>query len=1203
MLGLSVGVLQMASRTDNGRNAFVVDLGKISPHEDQHQLQLVPRREAYAADITYGTNSEFGFDYLRDNLTLRLEDRVQRGHFFAIVDEVDNVLIDEARTPLIISGPAAEDTEWYVRMAQVVRQLRPEDYEINEKDRTVTLTEAGEARVEEILEMPLGDPERPEDINPQQARVIGHLEKALQAQFLYHRNKEYLVQGGKVLIVDEFTGRLMPGRRWSEGLHQAVEAKEGVRIEPENVTYATITLQNYFRMYAKLSGMTGTAATEGEEFGKIYKLDVQPIITNLEYSAALENANLTTVDAKDEQGYKYTYYAHRNRESEPVFFKRKDYPDSVFRTEEAKLRAITGEIIRFHVLGRPQLVGTTSVEHSERLSQRLQGEPVRRLLQILMLRRAWMEKNKVDIIERPIPEFVSLNEPLASVNPGDLRPVAKSLDIPNLNLEEPASLQRLLTELFLEQEDIPRLLNVIKGGVPHQVLNARKHDEEAQIILRAGEFGRVTIATNMAGRGVDIKLGGQLSEDILLDINRVLRFSGIDPYNMTLEERFTRLMQVPVENYRIYGEQVKEFIEYFQNMERVRALGGLHVIGSERHEARRIDNQLRGRSARQGDPGSSRFYLSLEDDLMRLFGGQQVEGIWKRLSVDDSMPIEMGILGRIVEQSQERVEGSNFDVRKHLLEYDDVLNTQRKRIYEQRDRAFNKSDLSEDILEMLNLELQSRIPTSLKDEDGPWRLIGYLDDVQPPISFESVNFPSFSYRLLIDSLREKLPAGGVEPGTLRSALLDMAGRALEAEKEHAMRFTAQFLKNSAGVLETQAAERSEVLDNFLDGLEDRDEEVPERRPIDILAELSAQTRTQLKLNNDQLRRLPEGDQDVIDELHHQVEDNVFSLVLKRIMGALERRLEEPLSLQQKDLANLPWNQVEQQLLDGAADVFESRRQRLLGDQGQIAHDLDSILGRVGSLVASDQNMVSLFNLMVQGTRLSFDSKSHRRGQVRYRRLRYDYLAAELIQGEPAAEVTGRVLAHLQDGLTALQHARGLIEWNHLVTTKAVLRNLDGYLGERLAGTLGDTRYETLLDVPLDQLEIDARGLVQDLLGERMQNVAYRQLLLQVISNRWVDYLTQVEALRVSIGLEAYAQRDPLVQYKSRASEMFQSLLAEIRMGVIGGLFTFRPARPPETAAAGERERPAEESAQTGSQVQRGSSTGQSKGQKKKGKHR
>ena len=345
-LGLSVGVLQMTSHVGGGPVGYLVDLSKNSSQEDQHQLVKTHRRDAYAADITYGTNHEYGFDYLRDNLTMSLADRVQRGHHFAIVDEVDNILIDEARTPLIISGPAQDESENYNRMSQIVRQLVPEDYEIDEKDRTVTLTEIGEVHVEQLLGVTLRDPDRPEDITPEQARTLGYLEQALRAQHLYRRNKDYLVQGGNVIIVDEFTGRLMPGRRWSEGLHQAVEAKEGVKVHPENITYATITLQNYFRMYKKLSGMTGTAATEAEELAKIYKLDVLPIPTNLEFQAQQTSSELKQIEDRDEQGYKYIYYAKADDlEKHPVYWKRKDYPDVVYRSTEAKLRAIVLGIV------------------------------------------------------------------------------------------------------------------------------------------------------------------------------------------------------------------------------------------------------------------------------------------------------------------------------------------------------------------------------------------------------------------------------------------------------------------------------------------------------------------------------------------------------------------------------------------------------------------------------------------------------------------------------------------------------------------------------------------------------------------------------------------------------------------------------------------------------------------------------------------
>jgi preprotein translocase subunit SecA len=582
-LGLSVGVLQMAARTENGKKAFLVDLDKESPHEDQHQLRMVPRAEAYAADVVYGTNSEFGFDYLRDNMTPRLDDRVQRGHYFAIVDEVDNVLIDEARTPLIISGPAQDESELYVRMAQVVRQLRDEDYEINERDRTVTLSELGEAHVEDLLGVPLRDPERPEDVTPEQARLMGNLEQALRAQFLFKRNKDYLVQAGKVVIVDEFTGRLMPGRRWSDGLHQAVEAKEGSRVQSENVTYATITIQNYFRMYAKLSGMTGTAITEAEEFDKIYKLAVLAIPTNLEYQAMKPGSGLITADAKDEQGYKYQFYTQREDPARtPVYWRRKDYPDVIYRTEEMKFRAISTEILRYHVLGRPMLVGTTSVELSDRLSGRLRAEPLRRLAQVMLLRRTWLSKNNREEDGRQISELQFLNSALDELNISDMRKMARELEI-SFNPEEPANLDRLLQELSLPESQILRLKAVMEGGIPHQVLNARKHTEESQIIAGAGAFGAVTIATNMAGRGVDIKLGGDLPENLIKAVNRVLRRAGHpDPYDLRMEERLQALKGVSPEQYSIYEADVRLFLGYMEDMARVKELGGLHVIGSER---------------------------------------------------------------------------------------------------------------------------------------------------------------------------------------------------------------------------------------------------------------------------------------------------------------------------------------------------------------------------------------------------------------------------------------------------------------------------------------------------------------------------------------------------------------------------------------------------------------------------------------------
>jgi preprotein translocase subunit SecA len=475
-----------------------------------HGLNYEEKRAAYAADITYGTNNEFGFDYLRDNMVTHREGLVQRDPNYAIVDEVDSILIDEARTPLIISGEADKPTDLYFNVAKVIPRLKKEeDYHVNEKDRVVNLTEEGIARVEKML----GVDNLYEDIHTEMAH---HVNQALKAHALFKRDRDYVVKDGEVIIVDEFTGRLMFGRRYSEGLHQAIEAKEGVKIERESQTLATITFQNYFRMYKKLSGMTGTAETEEPEFRKIYKLPVVVIPTNRPMA-------------------------------------REDMPDVVYRSEKGKFHAVVEEIVERNKTGQPVLVGTISIERSEVLNQMLD-----------------------------------------------------------------------------------------RRGIPHQVLNAKFHEKEAEIVSQAGQRGMVTIATNMAGRGTDIVL----------------------------------------------GEGVKE-------------LGGLHIIGTERHESRRIDNQLRGRAGRQGDPGSTRFYISLEDDLMRLFGSENIMGLMDKLGMDDSMPIEAGIISRSIESAQRKVEGRNFDIRKHVLEYDDVMNQQREVIYSQRRQVLSGESLQDNLYSML----------------------------------------------------------------------------------------------------------------------------------------------------------------------------------------------------------------------------------------------------------------------------------------------------------------------------------------------------------------------------------------------------------------------------------------------------------------------------------------------------------------------
>ena len=1168
LLGIKVGVLQMASHTEGGANAYLVNIDKRASQEDQDQLELVTRKEAYLADVVYGTNSEFGFDYLRDNLTNRLEDRVQRGHYFAIVDEVDNILIDEARTPLIISGPASEDVQLYYQMANVVRQLRPEDYEVNEKDRSVSLTEMGEAHVEELLDTPMPDPERPEDITPEQARIMGHLEQSLRAQHLFRRNKDYLVQGGKVVIIDEFTGRLMPGRRWSDGLHQAVEAKEGVKVEPENATYATITIQNYFRMYEKLSGMTGTALTEEEEFYKIYKLNVLPIPTNLEYVAMQPDSSLESLEKKDKDNYKLQFYANKSDpDQKPVFWRRQDFPDVVYRSEEAKLRAITQEIIHYYVMGRPQLIGTTSVEHSDRLSSRLSSEPIRRLLQVLVIRDAYLEEKKVQIVERTVPELVPLSKQVDQLEAGELRQLIRSLGLNmQLNMEEPENLERLMRVLDVAPQESARLVKVIQGGIPHQVLNARKHDEESQIITRAGAFGAVTIATNMAGRGVDIKLGGELPDEILADVIRVLNNADIpDPYDMTNEQRRQALQKMSAEDYGIYEESVQAFLQYLDDMRRVRELGGLHVIGSERHEARRIDNQLRGRAARQGDPGSSRFYLSLEDDLMRLFGGQQADTLFKRLNIDENVPIESGMLGRLVEQSQERVEGYNFDVRKHLLEYDDVLNAQRNRIYTQRDRVFTKEDLSEDVLEMLHTDLQNRIPASLKDEEGPWKLLAYLEQIQPAIEFDELFYPSFSLKLLLDEVRHQIREGDDPVSQVRGALLDVAEKALLAEKEHLMRWVRGLLDRTGENLDLQVQERFETLENFFETAGDNEEgEAVLRRPQEMLDELSALVRLQLRLSGDLFRRVPDGDDEVQANLRQQIEDSLLSISVNRLLGAIERRMEESLGLRLANLTPLGWDGAAEEIFQALEALLNKRFDRYLGDRGQIAHDIDPVLEKLKADALDDRNLLSLLRLMGAGAKLSFDRRTHRQAWRRYDRLNYAYLAANLLEAESPQQVVEEVEEHLVEARERLEQAWGKLEFLRLTATNVTLAQVDTSLQKKLAETISPEHFEELRNLPLSEIDSEDVQEIRTVIGKHIQNEIYRNLLLAAISDQWVEYLTKVEGLRVSIGMEAYAQRDPLVQYKSQATELFRELLADIRSAVIGRMFTMQPRRGTET---------------------------------------
>ena len=1154
MLGMSVGVLQAVGSVDGGEHAFIFDPNERSLSEATNLLRPVPRKQAYLADITYGTNSEFGFDYLRDNITMRWDQRVQRGHHFAIIDEVDNILIDEARTPLIISGASHEDSENYIRMAQIVRALNPEDYEVEEKDQTVSLTEVGIGHVEELLGEPLSDPERPEDIKPEQARLMGFLEQSLRAAFLFRRNKDYIVQNGEVIIVDEFTGRMMPGRRWSDGLHQAIEAKEGVKVQAENITHATITIQNYFRMYSKLAGMTGTALTEKEEFFRIYGLDVLSIPTNLEYQAMRPESGLRDEEAKDEEGYKFTYYyAASDPQKKPLFYKRKDYPDVIYRTTEGKMRAIVQEIIHYHVIGRPQLVGSSSVENSERLSERLSSEMVRRLLQVKLIRQAWFKTkglNEADFVDQP--ELKILSEPLDKLRMPELRRLATQNGMTTLDLADESNKANLLALLKLEEKDWERLKTLFDSGIPHQVLNARKHTEESLIIAGAGAFGAVTIATNMAGRGVDIKLGGELSEGLLSRVNQVLaEKTQADPYNMSMPERLEAVKALDGDLDETQQEAVNGFLVYMQNMAKVHELGGLHVIGSERHEARRIDNQLRGRAGRQGDPGSSRFYLALDDDLMRMFGGQQMEGLLQRFKIDENMPIEIPLVNRLVEQAQTRVEGANFDVRKHLLEYDDVLNTQRNRIYNQRDKIFTKDDLHEDVNEMLITELGRRIRIGLEDKEGPWKLLGFLEDIQPSIQTDLGTYPSYSLKMVLDNLGT--PS---DEDTLIEKLVALAKDAVLSENEHIRKGAALLFERSEQSLKTQMAERTEMLDAYLDSFDPSEQH-------DLAAEIGAIVQTPVRLSPAQQRSFMEDPMSMKAPLKEALRTGMMLTTIRRILLTLEKRFGDNWPMKPIDLAQLPWEEVRQKIDSQINDALEKRVDRLFGAEGEVRRDLEANPELLQAALTSEDARAQLVQVTTEGKRIAFDARSHRKTFQNQLRLNYLFSMSEQLLSQPAEKVTEEVLTHLQGAEKKLAEIFGGFEFQHLANNNFTLADLPKATKDALNAKLGEQEFGAISGLAIEDIPETLTESIREVLGDKAQNRIYRDLLLGTITETWVEYLTRMEALRVSISMESYAQRDPLVRYKGQASTLFTEMLSEVRQTVISRMFRYRPTKAAE----------------------------------------
>ena len=1067
-LGLTVGGIGPQQFSALYDPDYVNPVAKL---EDERLVHWRPctRREAYLADITYGTSSEFGFDYLRDNMATNRGDLVQRELHFAIIDEVDNILIDEARTPLIISGPAPRTGKDYARFAQYVRNLREntaeEDeepnghYDIDHKSRSVSLTDMGTAEIERRI--PEIDVDAGQSLyDPRFYHLTYYLDNALRAQYLFHRDQQYVVQDGQVVIVDDFTGRLMPGRRYSDGLHEAIEAKEGVQIKRETITVATITLQNYFRLYDKLAGMTGTALTDAEEFEEIYELEVTPLPTNVEYIVRYGDNELEKMERRL-NGTTEVYYARPDNPDKPVFFKRTDYPDQVYGSSEAKDKAIINEIKQVHEQGRPILVGTTSVEHSEVIHRMLQ-----------------------------------------------------------------------------------------KARVEHNVLNAKQHDSEALIVAQAGRKGAVTISTNMAGRGTDIILGGnaegmaaeyleknmfdrsllsQLAQKLLTDgeeaarsyaekhsrltpdlvdalqqtkaeydkalpeieevqvvgyIARILQ----EPYNIDFNEirqvlrlvranrlvearvyleelgkdvalvdEASRLLQLHSRYHRIHNDprQVAEFLaeqvfEYNYNgraaliravlggneaeakelvasvpgleahlIDKIKEvkesaeaerrevwnLGGLHVVGSERHESRRIDNQLRGRAARQGDPGSSRFFLSVEDDLMKRFGGERLKRFMSGNILPEDVPLEMGMLDRIIESAQERIEGYNFDIRKNVVEYDDVMNKQRQAIYNER-RAILMGegiDLDEKVDAAFATTIEELVHNYLEDYTGFIR--GEVDRAITDFSTDATD--TINVNGVVNRLRGLLPG------------------AMEFDRNELAMLSGDRLADRFMALAHQQEQEGQNLYQLLRAM---------NRFLPLLPSVPNLAA--------QLGTLRSG--------HLQARENIRREFLK---------------------------QVETLFNDFLADYFEES-------------DRDEIWERAE---AELNEAFSEFSVEGQSLKALKNQQSHFKREV-------DETLREL----------------LLDSLSALEPPE-LVE---------ALRAHVSSQQEKWRERIGNEEYQNF----------------------------QRLLLLSAIDNEWRDYLTAMDDLRREIGLEAFGQRDPKVEYKRRSFQMFADMRHNIDQGVVERFF-------------------------------------------------
>ncbi|WP_029214763.1 preprotein translocase subunit SecA [Kallotenue papyrolyticum] len=1209
--------------------------------EDERLVHWRPvtRREAYLADITYGTNNEFGFDYLRDNIAQRLEQTVQRPLHYAIVDEVDNILIDEARTPLIISGPARAASDEYRYFAHLVKGLRGIEqreydaykkaldfgdsrqraeaqralehahYVLDLKHRGISLTDAGIEEIERRLKQAGRIPADASIYEPEFYELTHYLENAVKAEYLFKRDKDYIVQNNEVIIVDEQTGRTMPGRRWSDGLHEAVEAKEGVRVQDETAVYATITIQNYFRMYEKLAGMTGTALTEAEEFMKIYKLDVVPIPTN-----------------------------------RPMI--RQDLNDQIYRSEEAKYRAVVRDILQSAIRRQPVLVGTASIENSERLSSYLKPGALRNLaLSSVLMTTIRETKGVSDEVRKAFAE--TLDVPIPQVGQGVLRQTALALNLPADALA-PEIVERFAALLGIE--DTARLVDFLRNGLPHQVLNAKLHEQEARVVAQAGRPGAVTIATNMAGRGTDILLGGNpealaaqyleengvrreqlravarallegqeaqarqllekhgLPEVVLEELQRSRRdYDGMlagfeaNPALFFLhryvegpaetfaarwafvndvlqgeiglarqlaqqtpglrEEQIAQIQatRADLERYRqdpaeflatqlfdrIYAARARlvnavlggrdeeaqrivaqtptfdaSLIEGIRQIKRqveadaalVRELGGLRIIGTERHEARRIDNQLRGRAGRQGDPGVSRFYISLEDELMKRFGPSidRVRSFMGRAGFEDDIPIEMGVISKSIESAQTKVEGYNFDVRKRVVEYDDVMNKQREVIYARRRAILEQG------------EEQRRIQMLVQ------RYLGnYRDWVADQVEELAAGAGSATAPEIREQLARLLP--GSEQLDLEA--LRAADEARRAELLQPLVAEAEAQRHPLRLLLEDVAEFVELdVDAAFAALQHADRAAVER------------------YLDERWRESTEGDlEQRIKDLFYQELDLMVDRYLDDYEGWMTGEIEkavEATSVQATNTINVAGTLRRMRPLLPQVEALTIDQQEATPELVQ--RELEALIPRS----YQEGNHLRLFANELQHI-LPFVP-----GQTPDQFLAQFHDALDgLLTAVPAQERETLIQEWLAPVRASLQPIYGGQQFSPEeaqafteASNRAWIFALDRF------GTLDDDARAR----GLEQLVNRAFDRWRALIGVDLLNRYSRELMLSAIDREWADYLTAMEDLRQGIGLQGLAQRDPLVAYKTQAFKMFEELLDTIDRTTVRTFFPNLP---------------------------------------------